>query len=173
MLVNHPGPLVLPRVGAWCPVNRLGWWNQTGILTDPDYTTYPDPGRDQLTARARAIVNAHLTRNGDREETAAALEISERTLRRYLNTGKARPATIKRAAELAATIARATLQASNPTGGSLPADPAAVLYLASRDLALIGRSTCESCGTELEGRQQRWCTSCRAHRRGRNRSRTP
>jgi hypothetical protein len=156
------------------PIGReTNYTDQTGILTDPDYTTYPDPGRDQLTVRARAILQAHLARDGHREETAATLGISDRTLRRYLNTGKARPATLKHAAELAATIARTTLQLANPDGVPLPADREGLLYLASRHLALVGWSTCESCGTQLEGRQRRWCAGCRARRSGRNRSRTP
>ena len=134
--------------------------HETGILTDPDYTLYPNPSRQHAHKRALAILRAAV-RSESHTELARALEISESAVRRYLKSGRARARTRDKAREHAAALARDALNRAHP-GQPLPANPEALLYLATRKGGPLHPPRCAGCGKALEGKQRRWCPGCRA-----------
>lgn len=98
--------------------------HQTGVLTDPEYSGYPDISRERVWERALTILRATARTDGH-TELAHELEVSESALRRYLKSGRGRTRTHARALEHAATLAHAALTRAHP-GQALPTNSEAL-----------------------------------------------
>ena len=144
--------------------------HETGILTDPDYTHYPDVIGQSARKRTLAILRAAARADGYAELTHA-LDLSESAVRRYLKSGLGRTRTHTLAVEHAAALAHNALSRTHP-GQALPKPPEALLYLATRDHDFFAVLRCAACNARLEGRQRRWCADCRG-RPGMRRSAAP
>jgi hypothetical protein len=152
------------------PIGReTNYADDAGVLADPDYVEFPNPDRDTTRAQVLAILRAQARRTGGRQLLANVLGRTDSAVRRYLNTGNARPDTLRRALTHAVTLAHQALMKAHPEA-ILPQDPALLLHLATREGTLLAPLVCEACGRELEGRQQRWCPRCRQQPRLRNRT---
>ena len=110
---------------------EANYTEEAGVLNDPTYTEFPDSSRDRAQRRVLAVLRA-TARTGGYARLAHELELSESALRRYLKTGRARPATHARAHHQAATLAHTALAQAHP-GQVVPQDPEALLYLATRE----------------------------------------
>jgi hypothetical protein len=143
------------------PIGReTNYPQETGVLREPDYATYPDPNKQPTQEQVRMILRGRALLPGERTRLAQELAISESTLRRYLRTGKTRPRTRERAETLAAAIAQQVIANDFP-GAPLPDQPEALLYLATHTRLLDSPRQCHGCGNTLSGRRRRWCASCK------------
>jgi hypothetical protein len=143
------------------PIGReTNYSEETGLLRDPDYTTYADPAHDLPHHHVLAILRAHSRQPGGRTALAAELGLSASGLCRFLHTGRGRAKTVQAAQTAALSLARGSFRARHPSA-AIPTDAGSLLYLAAVE---VGHSPmrCNSCGAELNGRQRRWCHGCRS-----------
>src|SRR5262249_349765 len=89
-----------------------------GLLSQPQYAISPDTRRPRSADRARAILNAIARSPAGRAELLEALGVSDRTLRRYLQTGHGSGTTLGAAIRVAASIAARTLGLTQQTASA-------------------------------------------------------
>jgi hypothetical protein len=142
------------------PIGReTNFSDETGLIRDPAYTTYPDPTHDRRHEHVLTILRNRARLPGGTAELQTALGLSERGLRRYLNSGRARAQTWAPAEAHALMLARQILE--DTIAGHSTTSAAAILHLgATRRNRTPPR--CRNCGRELTGRQRSWCADCRA-----------
>jgi hypothetical protein len=144
------------------PIGReTNYTDEAGLTRDPGYTSYPDPTHDNTRDPALTILRRQAREPGGRTELAAALELSDTGLRRFLTSGRCRPKTRQRAWEVAIRCAHTYLRDQRPHQ-HLPTDPETLLQLAIHE-GCQARPRCEGCGAELHGRQRLWCAGCRTN----------
>jgi hypothetical protein len=153
------------------PIGReTNYSEETGLLRDPTYTTYPDLRSDASRQNVLAILQARSRQPGGHAELVAQLGLSDSGVRRYLRSGRARAETLQRAHAVALELARSQIQRRDPKMAA-PTDLRSLLHL---EAAQVTRSPsrCAGCGSELHGRQRRWCATCRSNGSRRRRSAT-
>jgi hypothetical protein len=154
---------------AAIPIGReTNYADTVGVLSEAEYTVFPDSSRNPSVSKARAILTAVARSPAGRAELLAALDVSDRTLRRYLRTGRC--STLNTATRVAAAKAAQILRLTEEDAAAYGSE--ALLYLAAR-LAEFAEPVCQGCGAPLVGRQQRWCPVCRNRPRLRARTGSP
>jgi hypothetical protein len=71
---------------------ETNYTEEAGVLNEPEYTTFPDPGRDQVAERALSVLRA-TARTSPHDKLASALGLSRSGLRRFLRSGRVRAQT--------------------------------------------------------------------------------
>lgn len=124
--------------------------DRAGITTNPDYSDYTDDGTRKRLALSvlRAAGVRHL---------AGITRFPQRTVRRFLVTGRASRQRWSVYLSAATTIANKSLITWNR---ALPSHDEAGWRLYVEGNAT--RLRCRRCGSMLVGRQRRWCAACRA-----------
>jgi hypothetical protein len=162
----HPAPTIAYATVA---IGReANYSDDAGVLREPDYTSYPNATHDQVADNALAVLRQHVRQADGHREIARALQLSDRGVRRYLQTGRISSTRKALAITYAASLAEEAFNRTYPNASLRPRQPQALLYLATRDPGIF-RAHCGGCGQELIGRQTRWCAHCRQRPRARRR----